>query len=254
MPQMAFMHNIIPPREGYRQWQSWEAGMYYFYGLLGFGLWWFWISDRYTTDKSGEYWLMRLATDYIPPAEDLPKMNPFDVLDQGVHRSIWHDRYCMTYWAARFSEFSPQFKERYWKTVSQYADSREEFQRRVDMMQGDTCRVDMETLSFAFIPESNAFIDQIKIRAINKIVTHARNEVPAQSHDYWVRQIRTLNERRLDSPTRALAAATDSPETTTTEETVRERMRHVYDSVEKAWYQRTDAWLKWQEWRLRQAA
>lgn len=177
-------------------------------------------------------------------------MNPFDAIDEGVHHSIWHDRYAMSYWAARFNELTPKFKERYWKYVSEYVESREDFQKRIDMVLADDARVDMETLSFAFIPESNAFIDQLKIRVINKIATHARGDISGQTHDYWKRQIRTLNDRRLDSPTRS--RDTKSSEETSAE--VSSRMEKLFESVEKAWYERTSAWLKFQQWRLSQPA
>lgn len=193
---------------------------------------------------------MRIATDYIPPVTDLPPMNPFDALEEGVHHSIWHDRYAMSFWAARFNELTPKYKENYWKYLSDYVESREDFQKRLDMVLSDSARVDMEALSFAFIEESNAFIDQIKIRVMNRVALHARGDIPGQSHDYWKRQIYTLRERRLDSPTR-------SPQTKSapdTEEDKSVRMEKLFESVESAWYKRTDAWLKFQQWRLRQPA
>ena len=85
---------------------------------------------------------------------------------------------------------------------------------------------------------------------MNRIAMHARGSIPGQSHDYWKQQIRTLADRRLDSPMRS-PATKSAPES---DEDKSARMEKLVEAVENAWYERTDVWLKFQRWRLRQPA
>lgn len=85
---------------------------------------------------------------------------------------------------------------------------------------------------------------------MNRIALLGRGDMHGQSYDYWKRQIHTLRDRRLDSPTRS--PETKSSSAVESDEDKDARMTKLFESVDNAWYERTNAWLKFQEWRLRQ--